>query len=153
MGVGSRVGSERAENLLGISPTIRGPYVIGATSPFAQLILPGCSVFPLSVLSSERRIKKWAIYQTESQRSPREEHSAEHTGYRPSTVVKRNWILKDPKSQPLRQTVPWNSAINGDVPCLKDREVCRGWSRAFYSSLSSSSHSPLSCHHRGKCSW
>ena len=33
MGVGSRVGSERAENLLGISQTIRGPYVIGATSP------------------------------------------------------------------------------------------------------------------------
>lgn len=58
MGVGSRVGSERAENLLGISQTIRGPYVIGAASPFAQLILPGPSVFPLSVLSSERRTKE-----------------------------------------------------------------------------------------------
>lgn len=153
MGVGSRVGSERAEKLLGISPTIRGPYVIGATSPFAQLILSGPSVFPLSVLSSGRIIKKWAIYQTESQRPPLEEHPAEHTAYGPQTVVKRNWILKDPKSQPLRLTVLWNSAINGDVPCLKDREVCRGWSRTFYSGPSSSSHSPLGCLQGGECSW
>lgn len=83
MGVGSRVGSERGENLLGISQIIRSPYVIGATSPLAQLILPGPSVFPLSVLSLERRIKERAIYQTESQRPPQTEHQAEHTAYGP----------------------------------------------------------------------